>query len=140
MAPSFFVRRCRTNHRAASCVEAFMLRLAVAVSFALPLVAAAAGQQRTSVSGRYRSNWDDVSLSQDGDRVRGTYVCCGGGTIEGRIVEGRTLRYRWKQPGGEGLGTWTIDGDQLLGTWGWNQDDDDGGRWDLVRTSPQLAQ
>jgi hypothetical protein len=115
-----------------------MLRLAVAFSFALPLVAAAAGQH-ASVSGRYRSNWDDVRLWQDGERVRGTYVCCGGGVIEGRIIEGRTLRYHWKQPGGEGMGVWTIDGDQLLGTWGWNQDDD-GGRWDLVRTSPQIAQ
>jgi hypothetical protein len=79
-----------------------------------------------------------VRLTQDGDRVRGTYVCCGGGTIEGRIIEGRTVRYRWKQPGGEGMGVWTIEGDQLRGTWGWNRDDDDGGRWDLV-PSTQIA-
>jgi hypothetical protein len=115
-----------------------MLRIAVAVAFALPLVAAAAGNQR-SISGRYKSNWDEVLLVQDGDRVRGTYVCCGGGTIDGRIIEGRTLRYRWKQPDGHGVGVWTIDGDQLRGTWGWHRSDD-GGRWDLVRTSPQIAQ
>ena len=113
-----------------------MLRVVVAIAFTLPLVAAAAGPQ---ISGRYKSNWDEVRLTQDGDRVYGTYVCCGGGTIEGRIIEGRTLRYRWKQPGGEGMGVWTIDGDQLSGTWGWNKDDDDGGRWDLVRAS-QIAQ
>jgi hypothetical protein len=112
-----------------------MLRVALALSFALPLVAAAG---TSSVSGRYTSNWDDVQLTVSGDRVRGTYVCCGGGTIEGRIIEGRTVRYRWKQPGGEGLGVWTIEGDQLRGTWGWNRDDDDGGRWDLVRAS-QIA-
>ena len=112
-----------------------MLRVVVAIAFALPLVAAAAGPQ---ISGRYTSNWDGVTLTQDGDRVHGTYVCCGGGTIEGRIIEGRTLRYRWKQPGGEGMGVWTIDGDHLRGTWGWNRDDDDGGRWDLVRDA-QIA-
>ena len=115
-----------------------MLRLAIALSFALPLAVAAAGQ-RAAISGRYESNWDDVQLAQDGDRVFGTYVCCGGGTIDGRIFEGRTIRYRWKQPGGEGMGVWTIRGDKLLGTWGVNQDDDNGGRWDLTRTS-QVAQ
>lgn len=114
-----------------------MLRLALALLFALPMAAAFAGAQ--SVSGAYHSNWNDVRLVQDGDRVRGTYVCCGGGTIEGRIIEGRVLRYRWKQPGGEGLGVWMIEGDRLRGTWGWNGDDDDGGRWDLVRTGPEIA-
>lgn len=115
-----------------------MRRLALAASFAVPLAAAAAGTSRPSISGSYDSNWDAVTLSQDGDRVYGSYVCCGGGTIDGRIIEGRTIRYHWKQPGGEGLGVWTIDGDQLRGTWGWNGDDDDGGRWDLARRS-QLA-
>ena len=113
-----------------------MLRLALALSFALPL-AAAAGHQ-SSITGRYTSNWDDVQLTQDGDRVRGTYVCCGGGTIEGRIIEGRTLRYHWSSSSGEGMGVWKIEGDHLRGTWGWNRDDDDGGRWDLVRAS-QIA-
>jgi hypothetical protein len=114
-----------------------MLRVVLALSFALPLASAIAGTR--SISGEYHSNWDDVRLVQDGDRVHGTYVCCGGGTIEGRIIEGRTLRYRWKQPGGEGHGVWTIEGDQLSGTWGVNGDDDDGGRWDLVRTGPAIA-
>lgn len=115
-----------------------MLRAAVIVGFALPLVAAAASQ-RANVSGQYESNWDDVRLVQDGDRVYGTYVCCGGGKIEGRIIAGRTVRYRWTQPGGWGMGEWRIDGNRLHGTWGVEQDDDDGGRWDLVRRA-QLAQ
>lgn len=115
-----------------------MRRIALAAAFSLPLVAAASGKY-PSISGRYDSNWDEVSLSQDGDRVRGTYVCCGGGTIEGRI-QGHVLRYRWKSPaGGWGKGVWTIDGTHLDGTWGWNDDDDDGGRWDLV-LSTQIAQ
>jgi len=113
-----------------------MFRLVIAAAFAAPLVALAATPN--NVTGRYTSNWDDVRLVQDGNIVRGTYVCCGGGTIEGRIIEGRTLRYRWKQPAASGMGVWTIDGDQLRGTWGWNNDDDDGGRWDL-KLSSQIA-
>lgn len=121
------------NHLSAPRVQRFMVRAVIVVAFALPLVAAAAG--RANISGSYKSNWDDVKLWQDGDRVGGTYVCCGGGTIEGRIVDGNTLRYRWKQPSAWGMGVWHVDGDRLSGTWGFNQDDDDGGRWDLVRTS-----
>ena len=115
-----------------------MRRIALAAAFSLPLIAAAAGKP-PSVSGRYDSNWGEVKLSQDGDRVYGTYVCCGGGTIDGRIIEDHVLRYRWKQPGGSGMGVWKIDGDRFSGTWGWNNDDDDGGRWDLVLSS-QIAQ
>ena len=103
-----------------------------------PLGATAQRVQHTSPV--YQSNWDEVRLMQHGQAVTGTYVCCGGGTIEGRIVEGRTLIYRWRQPGGEGRGVWTIkDADRLEGTWGVGEDRFDGGRWDLVR-SPEIAQ
>jgi hypothetical protein len=98
---------------------------------------------RTSVTGVFQSNWDEVRLVQRGDAVTGTYVCCGGGTIEGRIYKDRVLRYRWKQPGAEGRGVWTIQGpDRLEGTWGIESDDAGGGRWDLERTSraPEIAQ
>lgn len=118
-----------------------MFKWIVALLCFTPLAMAAGSQSRVDVSGQYHSNWDDVRLVQQGDRVTGTYVCCGGGTIEGRITEGRTLRYRWKSPGGgEGLGVWTISASQLDGTWGSGQDDDDGGRWDLKRAGAQLAQ
>lgn len=128
----------KSNARFVRSTSMRFTRLVVATAFALPLVATAAGKP-TSVSGRYDSNWDEVTLSQDGNRVHGTYVCCGGGTIEGRIIEGRVLRYRWTQPGGRGTGVWTIENGRLVGTWGWNDDDDDGGRWDLDRKSPRIA-
>lgn len=109
-------------------------RAALALLLVAPL-AAADNQRQSSVTGRYTSNWDEVRLQQDGDRITGTYVCCGGGTIRGRVYEGRVIRYRWDQPGGTGRGVWTIQNGSLLGTWGSGQDDDDGGRWDLERTS-----
>jgi hypothetical protein len=107
---------------------------------ALPLVLmvtiAAASPQTVDVSGSYESNWDNVQLVQEGKYVHGSYVCCGGGTIDGRIYDGRVIRFHWKQPnGGEGEGVWEIVGDRLEGTWGSGQSDDDGGRWDLVRKS-----
>lgn len=111
-------------------------RLLVGLLFVAPL-AAADSQVRIDVTGRYHSNWDDVRLVQNGDRVTGTYVCCGGGTIEGRIIEGRTLHYRWKQPVAEGLGVWDVASNHLDGTWGAGQNDHDGGRWDLVRVTSQ---
>ncbi len=109
--------------------------VAVAASLAIAPFAFATEspqQRQVNVTGTYHSNWDDVKLTQDGNRVYGTYVCCGGGTIEGKIIEGRTLRYIWRQPGGTGLGVWTIGAGRLDGTWGGNQSDSSGGRWDLV--------
>lgn len=118
--------------------------LLAAASVALLLVAPlAAARARVDVSGRYQSNWDEVQLRQRGTRVTGSYVCCGGGTIEGTIIEDRTesiLRYRWKQPGAEGAGAWTIGDGRLDGTWGTGVSERDGGRWDLVRDQPQIAQ
>lgn len=118
-------------------VLAAVLAVLVVTGFAVVMTPAAEATERPTrridVSGHYHSNWDDVRLFQDGDRVTGTYVCCGGGTIEGRIIEGRTLRYVWRQPGGWGLGAWTIDATTLNGTWGVQQHEANGGRWDLVR-------
>lgn len=99
-----------------------------------PIAAADGGQP--DVTGTYDSNYHEVQLVQRGDRVTGTYVCCGGGTIEGRIV-GRTLRYRWREPHSEGRGVWHIESHRLAGTWGSGRDDDDGGRWDLTRAQSQ---
>lgn len=104
-----------------------------------PVAAAGAREGERDVSGAYQRTWDEVHLRQRGDRVTGTYVCCGGGTIEGRIIDGRVLHDRWKQPGADGAGAWTIGARSLEGTWGWGVDERDGGRWDLTR-EPQLAQ
>ena len=106
-----------------------------AVTVAFASVATAAGPARIVVTGQYTSNYDAVTLVQIGDRVTGTYKCCGGGTIEGQ-VDGRTLRYRWKQPGSWGSGVWQISPGRLDGTWGSNQDETSGGRWDLVLVKP----
>lgn len=100
----------------------------------LASVAAAAGDP-VVVTGQYSSNYDAVTLIQLGDRVTGTYKCCGGGTIEGTI-DGRTLHYRWKQPGSWGSGVWQISPGRLEGTWGSNGSETSGGRWDLVLVKP----
>jgi hypothetical protein len=98
-------------------------------------VATAAGPAQIVVTGQYSSNYDAVTLIQLADRVTGTYKCCGGGTIEGQI-DGSTLRFRWKQPGSWGSGVWQISPGRLEGTWGANQSETSGGRWDLVLVRP----
>jgi len=110
--------------------------LSVVVVAALVAVASAGSQGRSTVnvSNVYASNWDEVKLWQDGDRVRGTYVCCGGGTIDGRIIEGRIIRYHWHEPrgAGDGEGIWKITpSGRLEGTWGHGKSVDDGGPWNL---------
>lgn len=108
----------------------------LALSFlAVASVAAAQGAPAVVVTGQYSSNYDAVTLIQLGDRVTGTYKCCGGGTIEGQL-DGRTLHYRWKQPGSAGSGVWEVSPGRLEGTWGPGQDEKSGGRWDLVLVKP----
>ncbi len=112
------------------------------VALVLAASAASAEAPRRSLSGVYTSNWDDVTLEQDGNRIRGTYVCCGGGTIEGRIVEGRVIKYHWSEPrgAGEGEGVWTITpSGRLEGTWGHGQSVDNGGPWNLAPKKPTAA-
>jgi len=113
---------------------------ALVIAVAFPLAALAA--RPVDVTGVYQSNWDVVRLVQHGKHVTGTYVCCGGGTIDGEIVEDRILRYRWHEPrgAGDGIGVWKLEGDRLDGTWG-RKTVDDGGPWTLSRVrDTQIAQ
>lgn len=101
---------------------------------------ALASAPRVDVAGSYTSNWGDVELTQRGNRIRGTYVCCGGGTIEGTLHNNGTIHFRWRQPDGEGRGVWTVDANGgLEGTWGWDQSASDGGPWNLARAKAELA-
>ena len=117
-----------------------MLRVAVPLLMMVAVAAATPSSARVDVSGDWSSNWDDVRLVRTGKYVHGTYVCCGGGVIDGQIYDDRIIRYHWKQPnGGEGEGVWeVISSDRIEGTWGSGQSDDDGGRWDLAR-KPSIA-
>lgn len=114
-----------------------MLRgLPVVLVLSVGAIASASSSRVQSVTGEYTSNWDEVSLVQTGTRVSGQYVCCGGGTIEGTIIEGRVIRYHWSEPrgAGEGMGLWRIQKDGTLdGTWGHGQSESDGGPWTLAR-------
>ncbi|HTM21038.1 MAG TPA: hypothetical protein VL172_11035, partial [Kofleriaceae bacterium] len=79
------------------------------------------------------SNWGRLSLQRNGDRITGTYECCGGGTIEG-TMSGNLIRYTWKQPTASGSGVWVVASDgELIGTWGGVGDEVGGGGWNLRR-------
>jgi hypothetical protein len=114
-------------------------RLVVVAAVALaPFSADAAPrkQARIDVTGVYDSNYGEVRLVQRGTLVEGEYVCCGGGRLEGRI-DGRVIRFYWveSERKADGHGVWRVvgTGSELLGTWGSDQSEDDGGEWNLKR-------
>jgi hypothetical protein len=89
-------------------------------------------KQQVAFDGTYDSNWGKITLHRNGNRVTGSYECCGGGRIDGTI-NGNVIKYRWTQPGGSGYGIWVVaTSGELIGTWGVG-DDVSGGGWNLRR-------
>ncbi len=64
------------------------------------------------------SAWGDLVLTQSGNTVRGTYSCCGGGTIHG-TASGDVLRLTWTRSDGAGGEAFlTLKGDGTIeGKW-----------------------
>ena len=87
-----------------------------------------------SVAGRWLSSYGLLDLSQQGDRVTGTYSCCDG-TLDGEI-EGSRLSFRWRDAiYGEGWGVFTVTdrGDRLIGRWGRDAGAEPLGEWHALR-------
>ena len=85
------------------------------------------------VDGVYESNRGQVTLSQSGSQISGTYACCGGGKIMG-TRSGNKIDYSWTQSSGSGKGVLTItqDGLVLNGAWGVGESATGGGGWTLL--------
>lgn len=68
-------------------------------------------------------NFDvDVFLTQDGDRVSGTYSFGAGfARIEEGRVAGDRITYHWSLPPDSGQGVITMEGGTYKGTWGVGQ-------------------
>ncbi len=103
--------------------------------------------QVAQIAGVWDSTYGEVRLTQQGNRIRGTYPCCGGGTIEGYITGAAArpiVKFHWREPrgAGEGEGIWRIRDGSLVGSWGHGQSDTDGSTWNLwrPRQSRQIAQ
>jgi MscS family membrane protein len=105
--------------------------------------------QPADFSGDWQTYWRTgsavLSLTQEGDRVTGTYQP-DDGTVEG-TAEGRVLGGTWQQPGASGAFVFALseDGQVLTGRFGngeyWNgfrTDAEDGsGRWRLGNATPR---
>lgn len=116
-----------------------MSRIALASLVALLTSNAVAEQKTVVIAGTWDSTYGEVQLTQQGNRIKGVYPCCGGGTLEGRIIENRVVKFHWVEPqgAGEGDGIWHLRGGKLEGSWGRGQSETDGGTWNLWRPNQQ---
>jgi hypothetical protein len=84
-----------------------------------------------TLDGRWDSNFHEMVLHQRGPKVWGTIAYRDGG-IDGTL-DGDVLRFRWHQrqnrQRGRGYLQLSPDGSRLEGRWGYDDSDDDGGRW-----------
>jgi hypothetical protein len=88
------------------------------------------------ISGTYEGPYGHVYLTQDGNRVSGTYDANGGtGRMKG-IIRNNVLLFRWKQVEGEGRGRIVLGngrGRTFQGTWGTLDSATNAGQWNLLR-------
>jgi hypothetical protein len=92
--------------------------------------------ESSGFTGTYSTNWGELTLTQDGSTVSGSYTGQASGTISGVIENGR-LKYEWTQPdGGKGRGYFELfdNGMTIRGKWGAGEDDSSGGVWEGTRT------
>lgn len=89
----------------------------------------------SNFAGEWKTTWLDMSLTQAGNRVTGTFAWADG-KVEGTVT-GNILRFHWTQSNGKGAGHLTLseDGKSFKGFWSYTDDPDNqsGGTWDGTR-------
>jgi hypothetical protein len=90
-----------------------------------------------SYAGQWSTTWGDMTLTQDGDHVSGTYTHpWHTGTIDGTLSNG-VLTFNWIQSnrpqGGRGTFTLSADGKSFSGSYTNNQADVGSGNWSGTR-------
>jgi hypothetical protein len=73
----------------------------------------------SNFTGTWETTFGLMTLTQDGDRVKGTYVMEGTtSSIEGRVEKGK-LTFRYQEPGVQGEGSFELaaDGQSFTGRW-----------------------
>ncbi len=97
--------------------------------------------EAVNIAGRWESNFGLIILQQDGDLIAGTYSCCGGGKLQGRL-DGNLLKLDWSDPvNGEGWAHFEIAKAkrELHGSWAKSGEALSRGPWNAVRLSePEL--
>jgi len=104
-------------------------------SYAAPAAPSAGGIK--NISGTWKTNWADLTLTQTGAAVIGSYAYKGG-QMQGTVI-GNRFNYAWTQADGKyGKGYFLIaeDGNSLSGRYGYNDDDAGGGEWTGTRVLP----
>lgn len=88
-----------------------------------------------SINGTYTTDFNELTLQQNGNQVTGTYKHSGG-RVEGTL-NGRTLTGWWYQTNGKGrlVFEFASDFSSFTGKWGYN-DAEPTSRWDGKKINP----
>ena len=93
-------------------------------------------------AGKWDTNFQEMTLHQQGNRVWGV-VNYHEGSLDG-TADGDVLRFKWSQrenhQHGRGYFRMSPDGQHLEGRFGYEDNDDNGGRWWADRAEPILNQ
>ncbi len=114
------------------------LVLVLASCSSTPLIPQSPMPPGASYTGLWYSNYDDMQVVQQGDKVSGTFEYKTGGQISGTL-QGGVLIFDWVQTGDlsvgrrevKGKGYWVMgqDGMHFEGKWGYGDSFTDGGKW-----------
>ena len=87
------------------------------------------------ISGVYDSQYGRITITQNGNRVTGTYQNASGPAMFKGRIRGGAVHFRWRQGANEGKGVFYIRGGRrspvLAGTWGAFDSRTNGGNWTL---------
>ncbi len=125
------------NHLAIALL-ATALMLATAACASAPLIPQTPMPAGASFTGLWYSNYDDMQLVQQGDKVSGTFEYKTGGQLSGTL-QGGVLHFDWVQIGdlsvgrrevkGKGYFIMGKDGQHFEGKWGYEDSLSNGGSW-----------
>ncbi len=110
-----------------------ILAVIIAAVMAMTAMCVCASATTYSWAGTWKTNWGDMTLTQNGSSVSGSYNWNGGkisGTVSGNVLSGT-----WTQTNGKGKFRFVMssDGKAFTGTYGYNDAEPKSGSWDGTR-------
>ncbi len=112
----------------------------ILIIFACIIAASTSESKTADFTGRWKTNWGPMEMTQKGSEVMGHYTGQFKGIIDG-TASGKRLEFTWSQPNGEhGRGYFILseDGNSINGMWGMDDSDSNGGNWTGTRAAAAI--